>query len=206
MENIYALVVRTQEWQWSTNSCRANLPSIPLLEISLWRYLQNYPKYVYTIVTGVWTERDKETHMHAWTFCPWHRGGSMTLCSAIRTEKNKESRAHASGSSPCVPGRNHGPAHYSREDRGELADWPVLQLSRPRSRVMSWLTPTSNPSRICWSMWRGQSCRILGCKIPTTQGNNRITKTSPSEGPLSMIYQKPEASKQTNNSAINSCQ
>ncbi|KAL6033887.1 hypothetical protein STEG23_019606 [Scotinomys teguina] len=40
---------------------------------------------------------------------------------------------------------------------------------------------------------KGLVLQTQGCRISTTQGNNRISKRSPREDPGLMVYQKPEA-------------
>jgi hypothetical protein len=41
----------------------------------------------------------------------------------------------------------------------EQAHWPIQLPSRARSRALTWPTPTSTPSMICWSRRKDWSCR-----------------------------------------------
>ena len=47
---------------------------------------------------------------------------------------------------------------------------------------------------------KGPVLQPQSCRISMTQGNNRITGRSPSEDPVLMVSQKPEAWNQTNDS------
>ena len=47
---------------------------------------------------------------------------------------------------------------------------------------------------------KGSVLQIQNYRVSMTQGDNRISKRSPSEGPILIELQKPEASDQTNES------
>ncbi|KAK7812651.1 hypothetical protein U0070_016121 [Myodes glareolus] len=57
----------------------------------------------------------------------------------------------------------------------------------------------------CSSVVKGPILKTESCQISIIHGNSTITKRSPRESPASLVWQKPEASNQTNDSAVNTC-
>lgn len=74
-----------------------------------------------------------------------------------------------------------------RQRLGELTGWLILQLPRPKTRVMCWSTV------ICWGVEVGWGLWTQGCRISMTQGNNMMSRKSPNESLALMVQQKPGA-------------
>lgn len=75
----------------------------------------------------------------------------------------------------CFPGGN---------DLGNLAAWSHQWPPRPRTRVMTYSTPTSMSSVYCFSKWRGWTCRP---KVTEYQ-RHRTTAAYPEEVPVRVKY------------------
>lgn len=84
---------------------------------------------------------------------------------------------------------------------GELAGWQVLQLMRPRTRVMSWPCGVLKPNLVISLPDESWLCLFFfsfpfnylfyqSCRISRKQGNNRISKSIPSKIPQSDSIEK----------------
>lgn len=65
------------------------------------------------------------------------------------------------------------------DDERELVSDRIHQTPGYKTRALSWLNLTSPPSMMCWSKWRGQSCRT---KDTVSAWQSTMSKKSPNEG------------------------
>lgn len=87
---------------------------------------------------------------------------------------------------------------------GEQFWWELgLSHSAPtqaQSQCSDLTLPTIWPTHDQLEHMKGLALRNYGSRISRTQGNGRISQRSLSEGPVPMLYQKPEALNLTNDS------
>ncbi|KAL6091228.1 hypothetical protein STEG23_029690 [Scotinomys teguina] len=88
--------------------------------------------------------------------------------------------------------------YYSAEKTNDIMKFADKWMELEKI-ILSEITQIQKDKHVEWEHVKGSDLQIQSYRISMTQ-DNRISKSSPSEGPLSIMQQKPEASDQTNDS------